>query len=254
MCSIKQSKLRGIQAVMKSIVSEEWLEAYSRSLERQIETKEEFLRQASDTIKTLKDQKAKDPRFKELKPLNDKVWKSLMKRSLIFPERSDPIGLSLANTSLYSRKVSSESYMEFLETKYELLQSANTNQKAINYNLTKLITSFNSNLNSSTDVSANEVLKEQNDKCWFNLQKCVQNGLFTSPLASDDVKIVMDLFRKMIDPLEDTLTVASFQTNNTTKQLYRILLRGDLIKVGESIDNDSGEDRPVYLEDFTADI
>lgn len=239
---------------MKSKMSEDWLESYSRSLERQIETKEDFLRQASNTIKTLKDQKAKDPRFKEVKPLNDKVWKSLMKRSLIFPERSDPIGLSLANTSLYSRKVSSESYLEFLDTRYELLQRANTDQKAINYNLTKLITSFNDKSNSTSDVSSNEVLKEQNEKCWFNLQKCVENGLFTFPLTNDDVKIIMDLFRKLIDPLEDTLTVASFHTNDTTKQLYRILLRGDLIKVGELIDNGSGDDRPVYLEDFTADI
>ncbi|CAL9729190.1 inner kinetochore subunit Mcm22p [Monosporozyma unispora] len=234
--------------------TEEWLESYSRSLARQIETKEDFLRQATETIKMLRDQKAKDPRFKEIKPLNDKVWKSLMKRSLIFPERSDPIGLSLANTSLHSRKISSEGYLEFLDKRYELLQEANTNQKAINYNLTKLITSFNSNSTSATDMSTNEVLKEQNEKCWANLQDCVQNELFVAPLSDEDTKLAMDIFHKMIDPLEDPLTVASFQISDITKQLYRVLLRGDMIQVGELTDNGSSDDRIVRLENFTADI
>ncbi len=71
--------------------TEEWLESYSRSLARQIETKEDFLRQATETIKMLRDQKAKDPRFKEIKPLNDKVWKSLMKRSLSFLKDQTPL-------------------------------------------------------------------------------------------------------------------------------------------------------------------
>lgn len=240
--------------------NEDWLEAYSRSLERQIETKEDFLRQATDTIKLLKDQKVKDPRFKDIKPVNEKVWKSLLKRALIFPERSDPIGLSLANTSLHSRKVTSESYLNYLKLKYELLEEANTNQKAINYNLTKLINAFNKTPSDNPEGnSGNEVIQDMNKKYWSDLKECVQRNLFSAELSEEDTEIVMQLLHRLAtiaetSPEVEPVTVSSFQQSETTKQLYRVLLRGDLIQVGPIQDGGSNDDRTVQLEDFLAEI
>lgn len=239
-----------------------WLAAYIKSLERQIETKEDFLRQALDTIKLLKDQKLKDPRFKEIKPINDKIWKSLLKRSLIFPERSDPIGLSLANCSNLTRKETSESYLQHLNDYKKILEESNTNQRAINSNLSKLVNSFKENDNISTTNSTsqtitNEVLKERNDKYWEDLKHIVQKSLFHSktPLSDEDTDIIISLFRKLICTNEQQpLTVNSFQVNEYTKELYRILLSGDLINVSESTSYGSSDDREVNLIDFTADI
>lgn len=239
------------------------LDVYLKTLERQIETKEDFLRQALDTIKLLKDQKLKDPRFKEIKPINDKVWKSLLKRSLIFPERSDPIGLSLANCSNLTRKETSESYLDYLNDYKSILEESNTNQKAINSNLLKLVNAFkeNSDISSVSIVSpqtiTNEVLKEQNNKYWEDLKHIVQKNLFHSKtqLSNEDTATVISLFQKLINLNDQTpLTVNSFQVNEYTKELYRILLSGDLINVAESKNYGSSEDREVTLINFVEDI
>lgn len=239
-----------------------WLDAYVKTLERQIEAKEDFLRQALDTIKLLKDQKLRDPRFKEIKPINDKVWKSLMKKSLIFPERSDPIGLSLANCSNLTRKETSESYLQYLDNYKNILQELNTNQRAINSNLLKLVNAFKESGKTSSPSTVsqtitNEVLKEQNDKYWEELKHIVQKNLFHSKteLSDEDTDIVMSLFHRLINLNGHTpLTVNSFQVNEYTKELYRILLSGDLINVAESKNYGSSDDREVTLIDFVEDI
>lgn len=239
-----------------------WLDAYLKTLERQIETKEDFLRQALDTIKLLKDQKLRDPRFKEIRPINDKVWKSLLKKSLIFPERSDPIGLSFANCSNLTRKETSELYLQYLNDYKNTLEELNTNQRAINSNLAKLVNSFKENSDTSSSSTkpqtiTNEVLKEQNDKYWEDLKRIVQKNLFHSKtqLPDEDIDSVMSLFHRLINlNVQTPLTVNSFQANEYTKELYRILLSGDLINVADSANYASSDDREVTLINFVEDI
>lgn len=232
------------------------LQVYPSLLETQIETKEDFIRQAQEKVESLRKQKKLKSRAKEVGSVNPEVWNNLQKKALMFPEKSDPIGLSLANTSLSMRAKSSESYISFLKSQYKMLKEANDNQQSINHNLRKLITSFPDRVDSAaSNRYRTMLLEEENNELWSNLKSLIKETLFTEPLSDndDDVDMILGLFKKLLNP-DDSPTIGSFRKNSRAKQLFRVLVRADVLSVEDGDRHLSNENSKVSLVDFNADI
>lgn len=224
---------------------DELLEVYTKSLEAQIENKKYFLKQAQDAIEALS---------LEPNPENPAVsWHELLKRPMFYPERSDPIGLSLASVSQTSRKETTEEWINYMDGHLAMLKCMVEDQKQTNHDLNILIELLQrrpQHANSSDREMTTLLPEARNQQLLADLKDFIKNYLSVDIVNAEDAgsdlsDIIFSLIMRLIDR-DKTLQVTDF--HYCSMGLYRLLLRSNLITIIESGDNT----RRVELLDFAS--
>lgn len=222
--------------------NQDLLEVYIDTIEQQVDNKTFFIKQARDAIKSLRTGGMNDY------SINLQQWQSFMKRPMFFPERSDPIGLSLASTGLVTRQQSSEQWLEDMEVQLNDMQTMIRNQQQVNQEMTVLLELL---IQKSEIPSDNNPIQEnaiqRNRRLRTGLAKFIQESLSldladsqntTEEVCSD----LMTVIERLIN-YDTNLKTTDFPPS--TKGLFRLLLRGNLITL-----NKVGDKRYVKLIDF----
>ncbi|GCE97347.1 hypothetical protein ZYGM_004902 [Zygosaccharomyces mellis] len=222
--------------------NQDLLEVYIDTIEQQVDNKTFFIKQARDAIKSLRTGGMNDY------SINLQQWQSFMKRPMFFPERSDPIGLSLASTGLVTRQQSSEQWLEDMEVQLNDMQTMIRNQQQVNQEMTVLLELL---IQKSEIPSDNNPIQEnaiqRNRRLRTGLAKFIQESLSldladsqntTEEVCSD----LMTVIERLIN-YDTNLKTTDFPPS--TKGLFRLLLRGNLITL-----NEVGDKRYVKLIDF----
>lgn len=225
-----------------SLRNQDLLEVYIDTIEQQVDNKTFFIKQARDAIESLRTGGMDDY------SINLQQWQSFMKRPMFFPERSDPIGLSLASTGLVTRQQSSEQWLEDTEVQLNDMQTMIRNQQQVNQEMTVLLELL---IQKSDIPSDNNPIQEnaiqRNRRLRTGLAKFVRESLSldladsqntTEEVCSD----VMTVIERLIN-YDTNLKTTDFPPS--TKGLFRVLLRGNLITLKEV-----GDKRYVKLIDF----
>lgn len=227
---------------------EDTIDDYVRSLETQLENKVVFLKQSRDSLKKLR-QEYKD---EEAQDINPDIWKAFMKKPVMYVEKSDPIGLSLADVDVYLRNESSLDWIEMMtgkEMNYRTtLKESINNQRNMNKDLSTLI-----GLLEQDDLETEEVeeipvasnLLDQNQKLWDSLQ------LFTKEVLckNENNRIeIYNLLKRLVkfDPL---LTVSDFRISHESERLYRLLSKANLVDVIHIDNNTNSQVRLINFND-----
>jgi len=227
---------------------EDTIDDYVRSLETQLENKVVFLKQSRDSLKKLR-QEYKD---EEAQDINPDIWKAFMKKPVMYVEKSDPIGLSLADVDVYLRNESSLDWIEMMtgkEMNYRTtLKESINNQRNMNKDLSTLI-----RLLEQDDLETEEVeeipvasnLLDQNQKLWDSLQ------LFTKEVLckNENNRIeIYNLLKRLVkfDPL---LTVSDFRISHESERLYRLLSKANLVDVIHIDNNTNSQVRLINFND-----
>ncbi|CAB4256499.1 similar to Saccharomyces cerevisiae YJR135C MCM22 Protein involved in minichromosome maintenance [Maudiozyma barnettii] len=227
---------------------EDTIDDYVRSLETQLENKVVFLKQSRDSLKKLR-QEYKD---EEAQDINPDIWKAFMKKPVMYVEKSDPIGLSLADVDVYLRNESSLDWIEMMtgkEMNYcTTLKESINNQRNMNKDLSTLI-----GLLEQDDLETEEVeeipvasnLLDQNQKLWDSLQ------LFTKEVLckNENNRIeIYNLLKRLVkfDPL---LTVSDFRISHESERLYRLLSKANLVDVIHIDNNTNSQVRLINFND-----
>ncbi|QLL32460.1 hypothetical protein HG536_0C06290 [Torulaspora globosa] len=226
----------------RSISSEDALQAYIESLESHIHLKRDLLKQVRN---------ATDEIPEAIEPKGD--WKDLLSKPLFRPDRSDPIGLSLASVSQTTRLESTKAWINEKEKHLIELGQMIRDQKDINNDLIVLIDLLNRKLETMALTSERERPKtpeELNRQLHSSLETFVKNILSVDMVdaeqAGNDLsEEVFTLIRRLLSH-DDTLEVADF--HKCSKKLFRLLLRSNLVTVSESPNNV----RHVKLLDFAS--
>lgn len=225
-----------------SLRNQDLLEVYIDTIEQQVDNKTFFIKQARDAIESLRTGGMDDY------SINLQQWQSFMKRPMFFPERSDPVGLSLASTGLVTRQQSSEQWLEDTEVQLNDMQTMIRNQQQVNQEMTVLLELL---IQKSDIPSDNNPIQEnaiqRNRRLRTGLAKFVRESLSldladsqntTEEVCSD----VMTVIERLIN-YDTNLKTTDFPPS--TKGLFRVLLRGNLITLKEV-----GDKRYVKLIDF----
>lgn len=225
-----------------SLRNQDLLEVYIDTIEQQVDNKTFFIKQARDAIESLRTGGMDDY------SINLQQWQSFMKRPMFFPERSDPVGLSLASTGLVTRQQSSEQWLEDTEVQLNDMQTMIRNQQQVNQEMTVLLELL---IQKSDIPSDNNPIQEnaiqRNRRLRTGLAKFVRESLSldladsqntTEEVCSD----VMTVIERLIN-YDTNLKTTDFPPS--TKGLFRLLLRGNLITLKEV-----GDKRYVKLIDF----
>lgn len=222
--------------------NQDLLEVYIDTIEQQVDNKTFFIKQARDAIKSLRTGGMNDY------SINLQQWQSFMKRPMFFPERSDPIGLSLASTGLVTRQQSSEQWLEDMEVQLNDMQTMIRNQQQVNQEMTVLLELL---IQKSEIPSDNNPIQEnaiqRNRRLRTGLAKFIQESLSLDLADSQNTTEevcgdLMTVIERLIN-YDTNLKTTDFPPS--TKGLFRLLLRGNLITL-----NEVGDKRYVKLIDF----
>lgn len=207
--------------------SDELLQVYVESLESQIESKRDFLRQVQDVIGGISG---------PAEPEGD--WKDLLAKPLFRPERSDPIGLCMASVSHTTRLETTKEWITDMESHIPRLEAMLENQKRMNYDLGVLIELLEKKLDSLTSPTVKKSPQSpeaRNEQLWNELEHFVKNYLSVDLVDAEDAgkdlfSDVFPLIKRLLDG-DGTLKATDF--HHCSKGLYRLLLRSNLINVRE---------------------
>ncbi|QLQ79980.1 hypothetical protein HG537_0C06290 [Torulaspora globosa] len=226
----------------RSMSSEELVQAYVESLESHIHLKRDLLKQV---------QNATDEVPEAIEPKGD--WKELLSKPLFRPDRSDPIGLSLASVSQTTRLESTKKWINEKEKRLVELEQMIRDQKDLNNDLVVLIDLLNRKLETMAITSEKQrprMPEEVNRQLLSSLEEFVKKILSVDMVdaehAGDDLsEEVFALIMRLLNH-DETLEVADF--HKCSKKLFRLLLRSNLITVTDSPNNV----RHVKLLDFAS--
>lgn len=223
--------------------ADELLQVYVDSLESQIESKRDFLKQVQGVI---------DDVATPVVPEGD--WKDLLAKPLFRPERSDPIGLSMASVSQTTRLESTKAWIAHMEDHIPRLEATVVKQKGMNYDLEVLIELLEKKLESMTSQAVRERAlspEERNQQLWDSLEHFVKNYLSVDLVDAEDAgsDLFAEIFPLIKRLLEGDETLKASDFHNCSRGLYRLLLRSNLIDVVEA----PNSVRYVKLLDFASD-
>ncbi|CAR26390.1 ZYRO0B08580p [Zygosaccharomyces rouxii] len=227
-----------------SPVNQDLLEVYINTIEQQIDNKKFFVKQARDAIGSLQ------TGGMDVHSISSEQWQNFMKRPMFFPERSDPIGLGLASTGFVSRQQSSEQWLEHMEVQLNDMQTMIRNQQQMNHEMTVLLELLLHKLETpSEDNTIQETPVQRNHTLRNELKNFIRDFLSldladsqnTAEQVCSDVMVVIE---RLIN-YDTNLTTTDFPPS--TKGLFRLLLRGNLITL-----NEVGDKRYVKLTDFAS--
>ncbi|KAG0667790.1 hypothetical protein C6P45_005376 [Maudiozyma exigua] len=224
---------------------EESMDDYVKTLETQLENKLVFLKQSRDSLKRLRQEYKTDGEPQEIDP---EVWKLFMRKPVMYVEKSDPIGLSLADVNISLQNETSIEWMELMDYHHDTLQQTINTQKNLNKDLTTLITlleqgdSGNQDMVQSIPVTSSSL--RQNERLRNSLRLFTQHVLCEN---TDDIATVTSMIDRLIryDP---SLSVADFLSSHSTERLYRLLVKASLLETVSVSDN---TDSFVKMIDFT---
>lgn len=223
-------------------MNQDLLEVYIDTIEQQIDNKTLFIKQARDAIESLQ------TGGMDVHSINPEQWQSFMKRPMFFPERSDPIGLSLASTGLVSRQRSSEEWLEHMEVQLKDMEAMIGSQQKVNQEITVLLELLTQKLETPpNDNRMQETPVQRNRRLRTGLTKFIEDFLSldladsrnTAEEVCNDLMVVIE---RLIN-YDTNLKTTDFPPS--TKGLFRLLLRGNLITL-----NEVGDKHYVKLIDF----
>lgn len=218
------------------------LETYRESLETQIYVKRDLLKQVRKAIDEL-------PAVVE----SEGSWRELLSKPLFRPDRSDPIGLSLASVSQTTRLETTKTWIEEKERHLSSLESMLRDQRDANKELIVLTDLLEHKLEGMSSKDQKENSKKPavlNDELLRNLEDFTKNVLAVDLVDAEEAgndlsEEVFSLILRLLNH-DDTLEVIDF--HNCSKKLYRLLLRSNLITVIDS----PNDRRYVRLLDFAS--
>ncbi|QLG73059.1 hypothetical protein HG535_0E01430 [Zygotorulaspora mrakii] len=226
---------------------EDLLEVYIKSLEEQVETKKYFLKQAKEAINTLE----KSSRSRKI--ISDEEWQRFLKKPMYFPERSDPIGLSLASVGLRTRRDTSFEWIKYMENHLKAMEEIIQYQKNANHDITVLTALLEQGIDKSKQGSFDAEVypttpKMENQQLLLQTEQFIRTYLSVDMVNAEDVGTdiydeVMALIKRLIN-YDKTLKVTDF--HHGSRSLYRLLLRSNLIEV----ESDEKGEKHIKLLDF----
>ena len=223
------------------------LDDYVKTLETQLENKLVFLKQSRDSLKRLRRDYKTDGDSQDVDP---EVWKTFMKKPVMYVEKSDPIGLSLADINIFLQNETSLNWMELMKYHREtLLQTINT-QKNLNKDLTTLISLLEQDGSNNEDIV--QSIPATGTSLSQNKQLRNSLNLFTEQVLcedGEDIAVVDSLIEKLTK-YDPTLTTVDFRLSKSTERLYRLLVKASLLDTSPGPNNTS---QYVKLIDFTDD-
>lgn len=207
----------------------ELLEVYRSLLETQIQNKRYFLKQAQDVISSLPSQDITDMDKNKVDP---DTFQSLLEKPMFLPERSDPIGLSLMNTSMTKRiKTTQESIIAITE-------SLEQDQQLIEYHV-----QMNKGLEELSKGLAKKGMEFEQDDCSNNSVDLLDtnkklhsalNDIVTKYISTDgeDTVIANQLLERLTS-YDDTLNIDDFVSSHSGSIILKILRRYNLLEENE---------------------
>lgn len=210
------------------------LNDYVKTLETQLENKTVFLKQSQDSLRKLrrefKDRKDANPAAVSV---DKETWKSFMKKPMMFVEKSDPIGLSLADSSIHMRNETSRDWIELMAGDQlgnkQGLETMIQSQRSVNADLEVLIDLLQhgdgDGAVDSNKISVSSTLSDKNAELWTSLNKLSSEVLCRS---NEDAVLVESTLKRLVqyDPL---LSVSDFNGTPELERLYRLLLRANVL-------------------------
>lgn len=224
--------------------TEEFYETYINSLEQQIEDKRFFLLQARNAIESLQN----GGNGEHL--ITPEQWQDFLKKPMFFPERTDPIGLSLASASFITRQKTSEEWLEHTEKELGHMQTMIRDQEQINQNMLVLIELLEQKSDRAfANALMSESLLQRNRRLLRELEEFVENYLALDMANAENsnetvYRDTMEILSRLIR-YDTHLKTTDFP--QSTKGLFRLLLRSNLIAL-----EDEESARYVRLLDFPA--
>ncbi|EDO16853.1 hypothetical protein Kpol_1024p6 [Vanderwaltozyma polyspora DSM 70294] len=161
---------------------------------------------------------------------------------MYFPERSDPIGLSLASCSLTTRKETTEDAIADLNDEALTIKSILTHQKQLNEDLSNIIELMQQRLGNKDEEFIEHIAltpREQNKKLRQELQIFVNDTLALDLMDSNEVSLdtiklqSKDIINRLIE-YDDTLEVEHFQPY--CKRLYRLLVKSCVVNLRKDLE------------------
>ncbi|CCE65379.1 hypothetical protein TPHA_0L00220 [Tetrapisispora phaffii CBS 4417] len=228
------------------------LNVYIKSLENQIENKRYFLQQTRNAIQKLKDEKKES---KSTNEVDEAIWQEFLRKVMFFPERSDPIGISLASTSLRIRNKTSREAIESLEINYKNTNAYTSYFKNINSDLEELVNLIKQRVESeSNEEDPNLILlpSQKNKILRRQLNNLIEEYISIDLLSSQNMgsernsKRVKKLLSRLIN-YDDSLLVSDFFPEY--KDLYRLLSKTNIVDV---IEQESTGEKHIRLLDFSS--
>lgn len=203
------------------------LDDYVKTLETQLENKLVFLKQSRDSLKRLRRDYKSDGESLEI---DSGVWKLFMRKPIMYVEKSDPIGLSLADINVSLQNETSVDWMELMNYHQDTLQQTINMQKNLNKDLTTLISlleqegSDNENIVQSIPAASTSLMQN----------KLLRNSLksFTEQVLCkdhEDIVGVNSLMERLVK-YDPSLTVVDFRLSQSTERLYRLLVKASLLE------------------------
>lgn len=229
-------------------INESSLEVYVDTLEQQIEDKKFFIKQARDALESLHDSGL------TAYSISSEKLQSFMKRPMFFPERSDPIGLSLTSASLSSRQESSEHWLEDTKIQLDDMGTMIRDQQQINHEMTVLLELLQQKLEippiENHEIEENAV--QRNKRLRNELSAFVQD--FLSLDLADSVDSAEQVYRDFMAVIERLINYdTNLKTTDfppSTRGLFRLLLRGNLITLHDV----GGESYVKFLDFATSEV
>lgn len=203
---------------------------YIKTLETHIENKTVFLKQSTESIKKLR----RDNKNGDKYSVNSDTWKTFTKKPVMYTEKSDPIGLSLADVSISMRNETSLDWIELMAGKQfnyqENLKAMITQQQRLNQDLETLIQLLEQEEPKLNDIPVSSSLVSQNQALWLSLQRFVQTVLIKDQQkAEETIEIVNRLIRYDL-----LLNIDDFRGAEDLERLYRLLIRANLLEIRQN--------------------
>lgn len=228
-------------------LDEDLYEVYIRSLRDHLENKKYFLRQAKDAIGSLQTRSNDDHL------MSDGKWQALLKKPMFFPERSDPIGLSLLSVSMATRKETSLKWLEYMSNHLQEVSDLVKYQKNTNRKLLVLVELLEQRISLLEQVTKKTPIMpksptEYNQHLLKSLDEFVKSYLAIDMGDAEDAGFdiyddIMSIIKRLVN-YDTTLKISDF--HHSSKCFYRLLLRSNLIE----LENKEDGERYVKLLDF----
>lgn len=187
------------------------LDSYLKHLEREVRSKQYYLREAQRHIQNVRPITTK----------NEEAFDNLLERPTILPERGDSIGLSLAMTSLNERNISGVKSLNDLDICIDRLERKAAIYEKFNNDLQELLQELK---RSKTDTLQIKSDQDVNASLWKELLALINEWFDDDGEAA---QIIQDLIRS-----NGTIDASRFKQQ--TSSLLRLLMRSRLITLDRS--------------------
>ena len=206
---------------------------YVNALETQLENKTVFLKQSQESLRKLRRKFKADNADATPVAVDKETWKAFMKKPMMFVEKSDPIGLSLADSSVRMRNETSRDWAELVsgsELDYKRgLEEMINSQRSVNKDLETLVRLLEhgdeGQEGSLEHIPVAATLSDKNASLWASLSKLCSEVLCRD---SEDPSEVESVLKRLVQ-YDAVLSVSDFNGTPELERLYRLLLRANLL-------------------------